>query len=52
MEAVYEEAWASGRRGPIELIWYDGGIHPPTPAELEEELRGLFPAVPPTAEPG
>jgi hypothetical protein len=28
---------ARGSRGPIELVWYDGGIHPPTPPELEED---------------
>ena len=30
-----------GARGPIELVWYDGGIHPPTPAELDEDGREL-----------
>jgi hypothetical protein len=32
---------ASGRRGPIDLVWYDGGIHPPTPAELDLEGQEL-----------
>ena len=32
---------AHGARGPIELVWYDGGIHPPTPAELEEDGQEL-----------
>lgn len=26
---------AKGRRGPIKLVWYDGGKMPPRPAELE-----------------
>ena len=32
---------ASGTRGPVDLVWYDGGMRPPTPEELEaanEEL--------------
>ena len=28
---------ARGARGPVDLIWYDGGIHPPTPPELDED---------------
>lgn len=32
---------ARGRSGPIELVWYDGGIHPPTPPELEEDGQEL-----------
>ena len=32
---------ARGRRGPIDLIWYDGGIRPPTPAELGAEGQEL-----------
>jgi hypothetical protein len=32
---------ARGPRGPVDLIWYDGGIHPPTPAELEEDGQEL-----------
>jgi hypothetical protein len=32
---------ARGSRGPIDLIWYDGGIHPPTPAELDEDGQEL-----------
>jgi hypothetical protein len=32
---------ASGRRGPIDLVWYDGGMHPPTPVELEAEGQEL-----------
>ena len=27
---------AEGGRGPIELTWWDGGLKPPRPAELEE----------------
>jgi len=32
---------ARGARGPVDLVWYDGGIHPPTPAELEEDGEEL-----------
>jgi hypothetical protein len=32
---------AHGQRGPIDLIWYDGGIHPPTPPELDEDGQDL-----------
>jgi hypothetical protein len=32
---------ARGSRGPVELVWYDGGIHPPTPPELEEDGEEL-----------
>ena len=32
---------ARGQRGPVDLIWYDGGMHPPTPAELEEDGQEL-----------
>jgi len=28
---------ARGKRGPVDLIWYDGGIRPSTPPELEED---------------
>jgi hypothetical protein len=28
---------ARGARGPVDLVWYDGGIHPPTPPELDED---------------
>lgn len=28
---------AKGRRGPIKLVWYDGGKMPPRPAELEAD---------------
>jgi hypothetical protein len=28
---------ARGERGPVDLIWYDGGMRPPTPPELEED---------------
>jgi hypothetical protein len=31
------------RRGPLDLVWYDGGIHPPTPPELEEDGQQLPP---------
>jgi hypothetical protein len=32
---------ARGSRGPVDLIWYDGGIHPPTPPEVEEDGEEL-----------
>jgi hypothetical protein len=32
---------ARGRRPPIELIWYEGGMRPPTPPELEEDGKEL-----------
>jgi hypothetical protein len=32
---------ARGARGPVDLVWYDGGIHPPTPPELEEDGEEL-----------
>jgi hypothetical protein len=25
---------ANGNRAPVDLCWYDGGMRPPTPAEL------------------
>jgi len=28
---------AKGSRGPVDLFWYDGGMRPPTPDELEED---------------
>jgi hypothetical protein len=28
---------ARGERAPVDLIWYDGGMRPPTPPELEED---------------
>ncbi len=34
---------AHERRGSIDLIWYDGGIHPPTPAELDADGKELPP---------
>ena len=32
---------ASGRRPAVDLIWYDGGMRPPTPAELEIDSKEL-----------
>ncbi len=32
---------ARGARGPVDLVWYDGGIHPPTPPEVEEDGEEL-----------
>jgi hypothetical protein len=32
---------ASGSRGEVDLIWYDGGMRPPTPEELERDGRDL-----------
>lgn len=32
---------AKGDRGPVELFWYDGGMRPPTPDELEEDNREM-----------
>jgi hypothetical protein len=32
---------ARGARPPVELIWYEGGIHPPTPPELDEDRQEL-----------
>lgn len=29
---------AHGDRGPVELIWYEGGMRPPIPEEMTEEL--------------
>jgi len=34
---------ARGQRPPVDLIWYEGGIHPPTPEELDED-HGELPA--------
>jgi predicted dehydrogenase len=34
---------ARGERGAVELIWYEGGMRPPTPPELQEQ-RGEFEA--------
>ncbi|MBN1506068.1 MAG: Gfo/Idh/MocA family oxidoreductase [Sedimentisphaerales bacterium] len=30
---------ARGERPPVDLIWYDGGIRPPTPPEMEEDAK-------------
>ncbi|MBZ5586915.1 MAG: Gfo/Idh/MocA family oxidoreductase, partial [Acidobacteriia bacterium] len=30
---------ARGSRGPVDLFWYDGGIRPQTPEEMEEDHR-------------
>jgi hypothetical protein len=32
---------ARGERGPIDLVWYDGGMRPPTPDELDEDREGF-----------
>jgi hypothetical protein len=32
---------AKGKRPGLDLFWYDGGIRPPTPEELEEDHREL-----------
>ena len=34
---------AKGSRPPVDLIWYDGGMRPPTPPELDEDHKE-FPA--------
>jgi hypothetical protein len=30
---------ARGQRQPVDLIWYEGGMRPPTPEELEEDKK-------------
>ena len=32
---------ANGTRPPVDLCWYDGGMRPPTPIELQEENKEL-----------
>src|SRR5208283_718360 len=32
---------AHGRRPAVDLIWYEGGMRPPTPPELEEDKKDL-----------
>ena len=32
---------ANGSRPPVDLCWYDGGMRPPTPFELQEENKEL-----------
>lgn len=32
---------ARGQRGPIDLVWYEGGMRPPTPEELDEDRQEL-----------
>jgi len=32
---------ARGQRPAVDLIWYEGGMRPPTPAELEEDRKEL-----------
>jgi predicted dehydrogenase len=32
---------ARGQRPPVDLIWYEGGMRPPTPEELDEDRREL-----------
>ena len=32
---------AKGTRAPVDLVWYDGGMRPPTPPELEEDHKEL-----------
>jgi hypothetical protein len=34
---------AQGERAAVDLIWYDGGMRPPTPPELEEDDKELPP---------
>ena len=34
---------AQGERAAVDLIWYDGGMRPPTPPELEEDNKELPP---------
>ena len=34
---------ARGQRGAVDLVWYEGGMRPPTPPELDEDRRE-FPA--------
>jgi hypothetical protein len=34
---------SKGDRPAVDLFWYDGGIRPPTPPEMEEEKRSLLP---------
>lgn len=34
---------ARAQRGPIDLIWYDGGMQPPIPDELEEDHEEFEP---------
>jgi hypothetical protein len=37
MTAQYEFA-AKGSRGPVQLHWYDGGLMPPRPAQLPDDI--------------
>jgi hypothetical protein len=32
---------ARGQRGAVDLIWYEGGLRPPTPEELDEDRKEL-----------
>jgi hypothetical protein len=32
---------AKGQRAPVDLIWYEGGMRPPTPPELEEDNQDI-----------
>ena len=32
---------AKGARPAVDLVWYEGGFHPPTPEELEEDHKEL-----------
>jgi hypothetical protein len=32
---------ANGARPPVDLCWYDGGMRPPTPVELQEDNKEL-----------
>jgi hypothetical protein len=32
---------ARAQRGPVDLIWYEGGMRPPTPEELDEDHMAL-----------
>jgi predicted dehydrogenase len=39
--AIHWEFPARGDMGPVSLYWYDGGMKPPVPAELEEDGKEL-----------
>jgi predicted dehydrogenase len=34
---------AKGQRAAVDLIWYEGGVHPPTPEELDEDHKEFTP---------
>lgn len=39
---VYLDFPAHGNRGPVRIIWYDGGLRPPRPAGLSEQDQRRF----------